>query len=163
MAKIKFLGDTRDSFNWTSLGKFKSYSFRPGEIKSVADSDVPYLLSFGKFDIVSTPPKENVTVEVKAPIEVNIKEEVIRPTVTVEVKKESPVIEVVVDTPVSVPAPAAVVVEESVGKEEEETDPVDYTSFTKKELMKLCKERGLETFGKRDDLIARIVNDDNSK
>lgn len=45
-----------------------------------------------------------------------------------------------------------------IEKVEKKVKKIDYTSFKKNELKKLCKDMGLDTSGNRDDLIARILN-----
>ena len=49
------------------------------------------------------------------------------------------------------------------GSKKAEKPVVDYTSFLKAELIAQCEERGLDASGNKDDLIARLVNDDNGK
>ena len=46
-----------------------------------------------------------------------------------------------------------------VGAEEEDEDE-DYNSLTKDDLVKLLKERGLEVSGKKDELVARLEEND---
>lgn len=156
MAKIRFRGERRETFSWTNMGKANSYSFGPNEVREVADKDLPYLLSFGNFSAL----EEEIAVAVPANASVVETKKVdpfisVTPVVTepVVVPVTVPVVEPVV-VPVEVAAPVEVV---------EEQDKVDYTSFSKRELVKLCKERKLETIGNRDDLICRLVSFDNEK
>ena len=46
-----------------------------------------------------------------------------------------------------------------VGVEDEDEDE-DYNSLTKDDLVKLLKERGLEVSGKKDELVARLEEND---
>lgn len=147
MFKVKFTGEQRENFSWISMGKAVNYSFGPNEVREVAEGDLPYLLSFGKFSALEA-----------TPVEV---------TPVAEISKIDPFITVTpqpVPEPVVAPVVAPVVeaVEEVVVPKIEE-DRVDYTSYSKKDLVKLCKERKLATIGNRDDLIARLVTFDNEK
>lgn len=42
-----------------------------------------------------------------------------------------------------------------------ESDEVSYNSYTVRQLIKILKDRGLDTKGRKQDLITRIINDDN--
>lgn len=166
MVKVKYIGSKRESFNWVSMGKAVGYIFNPGETKLIPERDLPYLRSFGTFEAIVREAETESTevVVVNVPVETPAQPE---PVVVPEPKPES--VGVLEPAPIvePIPTPAAVVIPEPVAvpivEEAEEEDPVDYTSFNKKELIKLCKERKLDTIGKRDDLIARLVNHDNSK
>lgn len=46
------------------------------------------------------------------------------------------------------------------GAEVEDEDEEDYNSLTKDDLVKLLKERGLEISGKKDELVARLEEND---
>ena len=43
------------------------------------------------------------------------------------------------------------------GKKGKDEPVIDYTSLTNPELRKLCKERDLDTAGKKDDLVTKLV------
>ena len=45
-------------------------------------------------------------------------------------------------------------------EEDEDEDEEDYNSLTKDDLVKLLKERGLEVSGKKDELVARLEEND---
>ena len=47
-----------------------------------------------------------------------------------------------------------------VEDEDEDEDDEDYNSLTKDDLVKLLKERGLEVSGKKDELVARLEEND---
>ena len=53
--------------------------------------------------------------------------------------------------------------EEGECSDKEDSPGIDYTSFLKRDLVRMCKERELQHYGNRDDLIARLVNDDIAK
>lgn len=46
------------------------------------------------------------------------------------------------------------------GVEDEDEDDEDYNSLTKDDLVKLLRERGLEVSGKKDELVARLEEND---
>ena len=51
-------------------------------------------------------------------------------------------------------------VAEVLAEDEEGEDGEDYNSLTKDDLVKLLKERGLEVSGKKDELVARLEEND---
>ena len=53
---------------------------------------------------------------------------------------------------------AGAVVEDEDDEDEDEDE--DYNSLTKDDLVKLLKERGLEVSGKKDELVARLEEND---
>jgi hypothetical protein len=164
MAKVKYVGETRRTFTWTSMGKTMSYSVSPNDIIDLADNQLPYLLSFGNMlvKIQETHKANKPKVEPVAPVKVD---PIIAPVV-VPVPVAAPVVE-----SLPAPAPAEIVSEVPsvfVDEEEEEVESaseekVDYTGMTKSELKKLCKNRGLDTVGNRDDLICNLVGYDREK
>jgi len=180
MAKVKYTGEVRRTFTWTSMGVSKSYSVSPGHTLNVPEADMPYLLSFGAFTaLVEVTDEQAAKQETEAtferkkvnPLVSEIRVYATEESTPVEEKKSpepiaekqpEPVVEAVPVVVPEVEEPEEEEVEESE-EEEEEEERIDYTSFSKKELVKICKERGLATIGKRDDLIARCVNYDNEK
>jgi hypothetical protein len=181
MAKVKFVGDTRRTVHWTSMGKAKSYSASPGRTITVPDTEVPYLLSFGCFEAVleerhTTAEKTEVHTfertrtnpiikEIKV-FENKNKETIINDlTKKVEPEEEKklevavdPIAEVesVVKEEVKVEEPVESIVEEP--KVIKVKKNIDYTKLKKSELKKICEKNGLDINGHRDDLIARCVD-----
>ena len=51
-------------------------------------------------------------------------------------------------------------VAEALAEDEEDEEGEDYNSLTKDDLVKLLKERGLEVSGKKDELVARLEEND---
>lgn len=157
MVRVKYVGDVKRNFQWNSMGKVFNYRLSPGETIKVPKEQVMYLLSYGCFTTQSEPVKSPET-----PTVINISKMVKEeraPEIKVEVVAE-------VITPVVVEEP---VVSEPVVKVEEvvevvQPEPVkkkiDYLQFNKKMLQKRCKDAGLDTKGNKDDLIARLVVND---
>ena len=169
MVKVRYTGDSKISINWSHMGKTRSFSVSPNQIIKIQEFEVPYILSYGKFQILpkdsNSQPESQKSKEITR-VEVKDKMEKI---------KESPIIKEIhisstIDTSQSKPVVKEEKVKETVKeiktemkeekKEVKVVKDIDYTKLKKAELKKICKVRGLSVEGHRDDLIARCVKSD---
>lgn len=156
MAKLRFNGVKKKRATWSSMGKVYSYNLKPGSIIDLPENQVGNVGAFGSFVRLDVPVVAGKTVVNKKTIE---KEDWTKKTV------KPPVVEDVVEDIVEEVVEEIEVAEEVEDEEMIEDSPVediaiDYTSFNKKSLKTMCKERGISVSGNRDDLIANLVSFD---
>lgn len=171
MPKLKYVGDTRRKFSWTSMGKVQSYTVGPNQTISIPEKELPYLMSYGVFRVISD---DKAIKEPSKNIEKIHHKHKISPLASVE-----RIVHVFEDTPSKTVESVSEVIEEEMNEVEEiedveevtdvieesntvdnEVKNIDYTSIRKAELKKMCEKRNLDTHGNRDDLIARLVFSD---
>jgi hypothetical protein len=160
--KLIYNGIQEKKATWTCMGKLYSYNLIPGQIIMIPENQVKNLKGFGSFQLIKEiqPMVEVESTEIISEIDEEIFEKQIEETVNIP-EEEDPFKkyeEEVKDTQEDKIEDIEEIEVENT--EVEESPDFDYTSLSKAELKRMCKERGLKTSGNRDDLIYRNVQFD---